>query len=204
MLTRGIPPDFRDNVHLFFNIVNRHRFSPEFGVHCRESAGAGPEVLKAIRVTDAAFSDVTMDQFLCTCLTFGTCTTGTYGIPPDFRGGVHLLFKSPYAIGSVPNLSGHTIAYPSYSLPRVRRHRASKSQGIVLVSGAALAGHHVPINVPLFSHTRYWYEVGMLEVWAKQKGDRCTSTPYCPAIKGLALSVMDLRRLVYSSVVSEQ
>ena len=36
----------------------------------------------------------------------------TYGISPEFRGGVHLLFyiKPPYAIGSVPSLSGHAIA----------------------------------------------------------------------------------------------
>ena len=33
------------------------------------------------------------------------------GIPPGFRGGVHI-FIQPYAIGSVPNLSGHNaIAY---------------------------------------------------------------------------------------------
>ena len=34
----------------------------------------------------------------------------TRGIPPDFRGGVHL-FLPPYAIGSVLSLSGHAIAY---------------------------------------------------------------------------------------------
>ena len=38
-------------------------------------------------------------------------------------------FKPPYAIGSVPSLSGHTIPYRWRSLPRVRRHRASKPQG---------------------------------------------------------------------------
>ena len=37
--------------------------------------------------------------------------------------------KPPYAIGSVPSLSGHAIAYRWHSLPRVRRHKASKSQG---------------------------------------------------------------------------
>ena len=34
--------------------------------------------------------------------------------------------KPPYAIGSVPSLSGHAIAYRWRSLPRVHRHRASK------------------------------------------------------------------------------
>ena len=37
--------------------------------------------------------------------------------------------KPTYATGSVPSLSGHAIAYRWRSLPRVRRHRASKSQG---------------------------------------------------------------------------
>ena len=39
------------------------------------------------------------------------------------------LCKPPYAIGSVPSLSGHAVAYRWRSLPRVRRHRASKSPG---------------------------------------------------------------------------
>ena len=37
--------------------------------------------------------------------------------------------KPPYAIGSVPTLSGHSIAYRWPSLPRICRHRASKPQG---------------------------------------------------------------------------
>ena len=37
--------------------------------------------------------------------------------------------KPPYVIGLVPSLSGHAIAYRWRSLPRVRRHRASKPQG---------------------------------------------------------------------------
>ena len=37
--------------------------------------------------------------------------------------------KPPYAIGPVPSLSGHAIAYRWRSLPRVLRHRASKPQG---------------------------------------------------------------------------
>ena len=37
--------------------------------------------------------------------------------------------KPQYAIGSVPRLSGHALAYRWRSLPRVRRHRASKPQG---------------------------------------------------------------------------
>ena len=40
-----------------------------------------------------------------------------------------IYLKPPYAIGSVPSLSGHASAYRWRSLPRVRRHRASKPQG---------------------------------------------------------------------------
>ena len=46
---------------------------------------------------------------------------------PLRRSFIHL--KPPYAIGPVPSLSGHAIAYRWRSLPRVRRHRASKPQG---------------------------------------------------------------------------
>ena len=35
----------------------------------------------------------------------------TYEIPPEFRGGFIFYLKPPYAIGSVPSLSGHVIAY---------------------------------------------------------------------------------------------
>ena len=70
--------------------------------------------------------------------------------------------KPPYAIGSVPSLSGHAIAYRWRSLPRVRRHRASKPQG---------SSERVPCQVTMdqlifasLSRTHYWYEVGMLKV----------------------------------------
>ena len=40
-----------------------------------------------------------------------------------------IYLKSPYAIGSVPSLSGHANAYRWRSLLRVRRHRVGKPQG---------------------------------------------------------------------------
>ena len=70
--------------------------------------------------------------------------------------------KSPYAIGSVPSLSGHAIAYRWCSLPRVRRHRASKPQGS---SERVLPWQITMMDQLIFtslSHTHYWYEVGML------------------------------------------
>ena len=53
----------------------------------------------------------------------------THGIPPEFRGGVHIFLPAPHTIGSVPSLSGHAIAYRLRSLPRVCWHRASSPQG---------------------------------------------------------------------------
>ena len=85
----------------------------------------------------------------------------TYGIPPEFRGGVYM--KPPYAIGSVPSLSDHAIAYRCRSLPRVRRHRASKPQG----SCERVLPWQITMDQLIFaslSHTHYWYEVGMLKV----------------------------------------
>ena len=53
----------------------------------------------------------------------------TYGILPSSAAASTHLIKPPYTIGPVPSLSGHASAYRWRSLPRVRRHRASKPQG---------------------------------------------------------------------------
>ena len=74
--------------------------------------------------------------------------------------------KPPYAIGSAPSLSGHAIAFRWRSLPRVRRHRASKPQG----SSERVLPWQVTMDQLIFasfSHTHYCYEVGMLKVPAK-------------------------------------
>ena len=71
--------------------------------------------------------------------------------------------KLPYAVGSVPSLSGHAIAYRWRPLPRVRRHRASKPQG----SSERVLPWQITMDQFIFvslSHTHYWYEVGMLKV----------------------------------------
>ena len=62
--------------------------------------------------------------------------------------------KPPYAIGSVPNLSGHAIAYRWRSLPSVRRHRASKPQG----SSERMLPWQITMDQLIFaslSHTHY-------------------------------------------------
>ena len=69
-------------------------------------------------------------------------------------------FKPPYTNGSVPSLSGHAIAYRWRSLPRVRRHRASKPQG----SSKRVLPWQVTMDQLIcvyLSHTHYWYEVGI-------------------------------------------
>ena len=74
-----------------------------------------------------------------------------------------IYIEPPYAIGSVPSLSGHAIAYRWRSLPRVRRHRTSKPQGSserVLPWQATMD----QLICASLSHTHYWYEVGMLKV----------------------------------------
>ena len=79
-----------------------------------------------------------------------------------------IYFKSPYAIGSVPSLSGHANAYRWRSLPRVRQHRASKPQG----SSEQVLPWQVIMDQLIcasLSHTRYWYEVGMLKVPAQYR-----------------------------------
>ena len=75
--------------------------------------------------------------------------------------------KPPYAIGSVPSLSGHATAYRWRLLRRVRQHRASKPQG----SSERVLPWQVTMDQLIFaslSHTHYWYEVGMLKVPAYQ------------------------------------
>ena len=62
-----------------------------------------------------------------------------------------------HAIGSVPSLSGHAIAYRWRSLPRVRRHRASKPQGS---SERVLLHWQVTVDQLIFAsffHTHFIY-----------------------------------------------
>ena len=69
-----------------------------------------------------------------------------------------IYLKPPYAIGSVPSLSGHAIAYRWRSLPRVRRHKVSKPQGSSERTLPSQVNMDQLICASL-SHTHYWYEV---------------------------------------------
>ena len=80
--------------------------------------------------------------------------------------------KPSYAIGSVPSLSGHAIAYRWRSLPRVRRHRASMLPWQITMDQSIFAS---------LSHTHYWYEVGI----NKQPTDEPYALMFsvkCPAV----------------------
>ena len=66
--------------------------------------------------------------------------------------------KPPYAIGSVPSLAGHAIAYRWRSLPRVCWYRASSPQG------SSSNGCCLCTTAPLFSHNHYWFKAGIFKV----------------------------------------
>ena len=87
----------------------------------------------------------------------GACLRNSARVPRR-----RLFMKPPYAIGPVPSLSGHVLAYRWRSLPRVRRHRASKPQG----SSERVLPWQVTMDQLIcisFSHTHCWYEVGILK-----------------------------------------
>ena len=88
----------------------------------------------------------------------------TYGVPPEFRRGVHLFILNRHTPSGQSRVYRVTqfIAYRWRSLPRVRRHRASKPQG----NSERVLPWQVTMDqlICAFSRTHYWYEVGMLKV----------------------------------------
>ena len=88
------------------------------------------------------------------------------------------IYLPPYTIWSVPSYRVTAIAYRWRSLPRVRRHRASKPQG----NSKPVLPWQVTIDQLLcasLSHTHYWYEVGMSKMPANcvhRNIKRATST----------------------------
>ena len=97
--------------------------------------------------------------------------------------------KPPYTIGSVPSLSGHAIAYRWRSLPRVRRHRASKPQG----SSERVLPWQITMDQLIFaslSHTHYWYEVGMLKVPLHESIVQMCATAATPKLQEMVLPII--------------
>ena len=82
------------------------------------------------------------------------------GFLPCYAVASIYLFKPPYAIVSVPSLSGHATTYRWRSLPRVRRHRASKPQG----NSKRWQVTMDQLTCASLSQTHFLYEVGMLKV----------------------------------------
>ena len=127
----------------------------------------------------------------------------TRGIPPEFRGGVHIFLPAPHTIGSVPSLSGHAIAYRSRSLPRVRWHRASSPQGSSS-NGCCLCitMNQMLLCSSLFPHLlHYWYTVNMSKLSGvykiyKYQNICTTAIVYCCTVCGTVFS----RRLIQFSV----
>ena len=78
-----------------------------------------------------------------------------------------IYFKPSYAIGSVPSLSGHAIAYRWRSLPRVRWNRASKPQG----SSERVLPWQVTMDPLIYVLLSHMHEVGMFKVPAMSPPD---------------------------------
>ena len=82
----------------------------------------------------------------------------TCGIPPEFRGGVHLLFvynrRTPSGQSRVYRVTHLAMAYRWRSLPRVRRHGTNKPQA----SSERVLPWQVTMDQLIFaplSHTHY-------------------------------------------------
>ena len=80
----------------------------------------------------------------------------THGIPPEFRGGVHILLPAPHTIGSVTSLSGHAIARTDCVHCRESAGTGPVVLEVVRVTGAADASPWTKCYCALlFSHTHY-------------------------------------------------
>ena len=70
----------------------------------------------------------------------------THGIPPEFRGGVHLFIKTTTRHRVSPKLIGSYNCVPMASTAESHPGTWPVVFKVVPVTGAALAGHHGPIN----------------------------------------------------------
>ena len=91
--------------------------------------------------------------------------------------------KPPYAIGSVPSLSGHAIVYRWRSLPRVRRHRASKPQG----SSDWVLPWHITMDQLIFAMDRIVTIVSLTRVLVFGLVALASSLPLCGKVPRLIL-----------------
>ena len=85
----------------------------------------------------------------------------TYGIPPEFRGGVH--YKTAIRHRVSPEFIGSRNCVPMAFTAESPPARASKPQG----SSERVLPWQISMDQLIFaslSHTHFWYEVGMLKV----------------------------------------
>ena len=107
-------------------------FAPENLVSLDGFGRPPPRISLLILHTQDESGFYTQDEYGCLLTRF---------LPFSAAASVYL-FKRPFAIGSVPSLSGHAIVYRWRSLPRVRRHRASSPQGSSRNRCCHFAGRH--------------------------------------------------------------
>ena len=119
----------------------------------------------------------------------------TCGIPTDFHGGVHF-FMLPYAIESVPSLSGNTFAYRWRSLPKIRRQRAGQPQG-GSSNGCCVCITMYQSMCASFSRTHYWYEVGMLNVSEANTGIYLNERVVCKAQSKMKCPCILIRGILF-------
>ena len=85
----------------------------------------------------------------------------TYGIPPEFRGGVHYETAIRHRVS--PEFIGSRNCVPMAFTAESPPARASKPQG----SSERVLPWQITMDQLIsasLSHTNYWYEVGMLKV----------------------------------------
>ena len=111
----------------------------------------------------------------------------THGIPPDFRGGVHIIHLNRYY-----TLSGQSRVYRVTQLRTNGVHcRESAGTGpvnpkVVHTGGCLCITIDQSTACASLSHTHYWYEVGMLKVLYRRYKYRIvlcnlySSCCYCP------------------------
>ena len=89
----------------------------------------------------------------------------TYGIPPEFRGGVHYETAIRHRVS--PEFIGSRNCVPMAFTAESPPARASKPQG----SSERVLPWQITMDQLIsasLSHTNYWYEVGMLKVPARR------------------------------------
>ena len=89
----------------------------------------------------------------------------TYGIPPEFRGGVHLSILNRHT----PSCQSQVYRVTQLRADGVHCRRESAGTGAVVlkvvpVTSAAFSGTIDQLICASLSHTHYWFEVGMLKV----------------------------------------